>query len=70
MAYPSQGVVTPAHEADLDAHTRNMYVALRTGEYFVPLPAYGSTVSRAVWDDRLTAFPFPVPRDLTIDRLA
>ncbi|GAI91501.1 unnamed protein product [marine sediment metagenome] len=58
------------HQAELDAHTRNIYSVLRTGEYFTPFPVYGSTVSHGVWTDRLTAFPFPVPRDLTIDRLA
>lgn len=58
------------HKDDLDAHTRNIYAELRTGMYFAPLPVWGSSNARSLLGNRLYAFPFPIPRDVTIDRLA
>lgn len=59
-----------AHQAELDAHTRNIYSELRTGQYFVPFPVRGSTLAHTLYANEAEASPFPVPRDLTIDRLA
>ena len=59
-----------AHQAELDAHTRNIYAVLRTGQYFVPFPVSGSTTKLTLYANSLDAHAFPVPRDLTIDRLA
>ena len=58
------------HKTDLDAHTRNMYSALRTGEYFGPQPHWGATTVKTLTASYLYAYAFPVPRDVTIDRLA
>lgn len=59
-----------AHQAELDAHTRNIYAVLRTGQYFVPFPVRGTALVYTLSANSLQALPFPVPRDLTIDRLA
>lgn len=53
----------------LDAHTKNMFEALRTGVYLFPFPV-ASTYSTALTANRLVTAPFIVGRDITIDRLA
>ena len=59
-----------AHKAELDAHTRNLYSELRTGQYFVPFPVKGGSYIKTLTAFSCHAYPFPVPRDLTIDRLS
>lgn len=70
MTYPPQGAVIPAHKAELDAHTRNIYAVLRTGRHFVPFSVSGSIIVMTLTANYLYAYPFPVARDVTIDRLA
>lgn len=57
------------HEARLDAHTRNIYQILRTGEYS-SLPMHGIGAPIALTANRLYAIPYIAVRDITIDRLA
>ena len=60
-----------SHAATLDAHTRNLYQLLKTGKYI-------SSLYRAQFDfvevlaeaNYLKAVPFPVPRPITLDRIA
>jgi len=60
-----------SHAATLDAHTRNLYQLLKTGKYI-------SSLYRAQFDSTeglaeanyLKAIPFPVPRPITLDRIA
>ena len=60
------------HMARLDAHTRNLFELTRTGRYFMsPLMADRlPTTTRTLVADKLYAMPFPIPRDITIDRIA
>lgn len=64
---------TPAalstHEADLDAHTKNLLELLRTGEYHSPCFAYGGAGADLIVH-QLYAIPFLVARAMTIDRIA
>ncbi len=57
------------HQAQLDAHTRNMFQKMRLSQYIHPwmLTADGALALAA---DRIYAVPFIVARPLTIDRLA
>ena len=55
------------HEADLDAHTRNMWEVMRTGEY-IGLVNANATPSMVA--NRLYATPLLVVRNITIDRIA
>ena len=57
------------HEARLDAHTKNIYQILRTGEYS-SLPMHGIGAPIALATNRLYAIPYIAVRDITIDRLA
>ena len=58
------------HTADLDAHTRDHYMALRTGEYLPPTPiAPRGSTDTAIVANELYAVPFPVVRAMTLDRL-
>lgn len=59
-----------AHQAEVDAHTRNIYAVLRTGEYFAPFPAKGGTYIKNLTAFSCYAYPFPVVRDITIDKLS
>jgi len=60
-----------SHAATLDAHTRNLWGKLKTGKYI-------SSLYRAQFDfiealaeaNYLKAMPFPVPRPITLDRIA
>ncbi len=58
-----------AHAADLDAHMPDLFQTIRTGEYFLPLPLYNTSIT-GLSANRIFATPFFVARDMTIDRLA
>ena len=58
------------HAADLDAHTRNLFQLIRTGNYFAPAPLGAAGGGFGLDANRLFAIPFIVARNLTIDRLA
>ena len=57
------------HAAALDAHTYNWGQKLTTGQYHYPWP-YFTTATVAIAADGMRAFPFWVPRNMTIDRIA
>jgi len=59
--------VLAAHIADLDAHTRDIFEEVRTGEYFFPF--HGEHSTSAIAANRLHAVPFIVPRAMTFDRI-
>ncbi len=55
------------HIAQLDAHTKDIFEATRTGEYFYHFPGIQTSILNA---DRMTALPLLVARDMTVDRIA
>lgn len=65
-------VIMSTHEADLDAHTRNLW------EKYSITPRYATTpyivglglTSAVVTADQLWVMPFPVIRPITLDRIA
>jgi hypothetical protein len=60
------------HIASLDAHTKNVFETLRTGHYFMsPLMTDRlPTTTQTLAADKLYALPFPILRDISIDRIA
>jgi len=56
------------HTAILGAHQYGLFQVLRTGEYFHPGVGYVSTTTLTA--NRMYSILFPVPRDLTVDRMA
>ncbi len=56
------------HAADLDAHTKSIYEALRTGEYYCNLTSVGTGI--ALTADTLYSVPLIVARAITVDRIA
>jgi len=58
-----------AHEADLDAHTKNPLEVVTIGEYFSGGCQVSSTARDAL-ANYMYAMPFIVPRNITIDRIA
>jgi len=64
-------LILNAHTDAISEHNlRNIYQLQRTGEYFPPFPVEGTGTASALTAGRLYAFPFPISRDVTIDRLA
>ncbi len=57
------------HKVILDAHTRNEFEVLRTGEYYHFREGVPES-SRDIAADSLRAYPLLVARDITIDRIA
>lgn len=62
--------ILEAHEADLDAHTKNPWEELRTGEYHLFTPGVESYSNYTLVADRVYSHPIIVVRDITIDRMA
>lgn len=62
------GMDPSAHGADLDAHTKNLFEELRTGEYHITL--FGGRATASLTANTLYALPLLVARDMTIDRIA
>ncbi|MBA7711917.1 hypothetical protein ES703_120884 [subsurface metagenome] len=59
------------HKAELDAHTRNLYEAMRADYYATPVPmATNTTEVKTLAADTLYAQPLPIPRAVTIDELS
>jgi len=59
------------HKADLAAHTRNLYEAMRADYYATPVPmATNTTEVKTLAADTLYAQPLPIPRAVTLDELA
>lgn len=56
------------HAADLDAHTRDTQEEVMTGKYFFPHYSFTTTVILPA--GYLIVVPFPVIRDITVDRIA
>jgi len=60
-----------SHAATLDAHTKNLWEKLKTGKYIPSLyRAQFDFVEALAEADSLKAMPFPVPRPITLDRIA
>lgn len=62
------GVDVSAHTADLDAHTKDAWEIMRTGEYTAGGAVFATTA--ALVANRLYAAPIVFARAVTIDRLA
>lgn len=62
-------VILDTHIADLDAHTKDRFEVLRTGEYHFGIPFY-STTGQALSANYIYASLFIVARDMTVDRVA
>lgn len=59
------------HKDELNAHTRNLYEAMRADYYATPVPmATNSTEIKLLAVDTLYAQPLPIPRAVTIDELS
>lgn len=75
---PGMGQITLAnvnsaiatHAADLDAHTRDIYSALLVGRYLASGPVKGGTYVKTLTALSCLAYPFPVVRAITIDKLS
>ena len=60
------------HTADLDAHTRNERELYRVGDRLYPPTyyLYSAITTGTLTVDKLYAMPFPIARDVSIDRIA
>ena len=58
------------HLADLDAHTRNIFEKVRTGQYLTPFwVGTVATGNAALVANQLYATALLIPRDMTLDRI-
>lgn len=66
----SGGGIGTVHTDDLDAHTRDWWEVLRTGEYYVIAHAYLANDQIAMTANQLHAHPLIIARTMTLDRIA